>query len=82
MEFDTTENPDIPNQYCWDYFNANYWNVIAMSQDEFVNRNWTSIRKLGPTLSGDNIVFGIYGNDGCLGYYDVGRQAGCLSPGM
>jgi hypothetical protein len=74
------ESP-ITDQSCWDYINQNMWTVIPMDQDTFRNRSWTSIRELGPDISGNVYQAGILGNEGCRGYWDPQRQAGALSPG-
>jgi hypothetical protein len=75
----------ITEQQGFDYFNANYWNVVEMTEEVWRAHNWTGIQEVGPTQDGQVFLVGIHGSeetgDYAVGWYDRERQAGCIGGG-
>lgn len=64
----------------WDYINANYWNTIPMSEEDFRNGGWSEVFQIGPNVSGDSYLIGWREAGHVGGYYCLTRQSGCMSP--
>lgn len=67
------------DQHCWDYINANMWNVIPMTEETFRLCDWSEIRQVGPDISGNTYLAGIQPDIGVRGYWDPQRTMGALS---
>lgn len=71
----------VPEQNCWDFINANFWNTHPMTEQEFNTHGWTSVRRVGPTASGEWFLAGIRGDLGSTqGFYNLQTNVGCFAP--
>jgi hypothetical protein len=75
----------VTEQQGYDYFNANYWNVVPMSEETFRAHNWIDVQEFGPTSSGEMFLVGVHGDgtaaDYVVGLFDKQRLAGVIGGG-
>ena len=75
----------VTEQQGFDYFNANNWNVVEMSEATWRAHNWIGIQTFGPTQGGEMFLVGVHGDnteaDYVVGLYDLQRLAGCIGGG-
>ena len=77
----TDFDQNVTDQNCWDFINANFWNTHPMTEQEFNSRGWTSVRRIGPTQSGEWFLAGVRGDlNSCQGFYNLQTEVGCFAP--